>query len=169
MWIPGRTCPVGQSMASRFTRFSSWPTYQNAVFEPRIRRIGETSAEQFIGPQKNNGPDCPGPFEISFGTEVVKASVWPFLPILRLVRAADSGLQLPAEFGSVVALSASRVLVSEHPLRYLCCPRARAEEPRPAALLLLSPDARVRALSASKPHTHSSYPGHLLTSFGIQL
>jgi hypothetical protein len=44
-----------------------------------------------IGSQKNNGPDCPGPFEISFGTEVVRASVWPFLPILRLVRAADSG------------------------------------------------------------------------------
>ena len=43
------------------------------------------------GPQKNNGPDCPGPFEISFGTEVVRASVWPFLPILRLVPGADSG------------------------------------------------------------------------------
>lgn len=40
---------------------------------------------------KNNGLGiAPRPVEISYGTEVVRASVWPFLPILRLVRAADS-------------------------------------------------------------------------------
>ena len=72
----------------------------NSILPPGIQTVGlrypgtlptANNDQPTFGSQKNNGPNLSGPLVISFGSEVVRASVWPFLPILRLVLAADSG------------------------------------------------------------------------------
>src|ERR1700739_1363696 len=96
------------------------------------------------------------------------ASVLLFLPNPRLARAAGSDSRLLVESESVVVWFVSPRSAWDLPLLFPCHP-ARAKEPRPATLPLPSRDGRVRALFASILHTHSSYPGHLLTSLSPTL
>src|SRR5215469_1517375 len=96
------------------------------------------------------------------------ASVSLFLPNPRLVLAAGFDSRPLAESVSVVGWFVSPRSAWDLPLLFPSHP-ARAKEPPPAALLLPSPDVRVRALFASILRTHSSYPGHLLTSLSPPL